>query len=54
MLPKIGYDRASEVARAAEASGQTIKETLIELKICTEEEFEELVSPEAVMALGFR
>lgn len=33
--PKIGYDMASKVAKNAHKKGMTLKESAMELKVCT-------------------
>lgn len=47
--PKIGYDMASKVAKNAHKKGLTLKESAMELKALTEEEFDELVRPELMI-----
>ncbi|KAG7665817.1 uncharacterized protein J8A68_000642 [[Candida] subhashii] len=44
--PKIGYDNASKVAKNAHKKGITLKESCLELKMLTSEEFDEWVRPE--------
>ncbi|KAG5420340.1 FUM1 [Candida metapsilosis] len=44
--PKIGYDKASKVAKNAHKKGITLKESCLELKMLTSEEFDEWVRPE--------
>src|SRR5262249_22145730 len=39
--PKIGYDNAAKVAKKAHAEGKTLRETAIELKLLTGEEFDQ-------------
>jgi fumarate hydratase, class II len=43
--PKIGYDRAAEIARFAHHKNLTLKEASVALGHLTEEEFESLVQP---------
>ncbi len=52
LLPKIGYQKASEVAKAVENTDITIKEYVLSNNLITKEEFEYLTSPEAILALG--
>jgi len=52
LLPAIGYDRASEVAKRAQAEGLTIREVVLDEGLLTEEQFEQLITPEAVTRLG--
>jgi fumarate hydratase class II len=47
--PKIGYDMASKVAKNAHKKGLTLKESAMELKALTEEEFDALVRPELMV-----
>ncbi|KAL2890974.1 Fumarate hydratase, mitochondrial [Ceratocystis lukuohia] len=47
--PKIGYDMASKVAKNAHKKGLTLKESALELKALTEEEFDTLVRPELMV-----
>lgn len=47
--PKIGYDMASKVAKNAHKKGLTLKESAMELKALTEEEFNTLVRPELMV-----
>jgi len=42
---KIGYDKASEIAKNAHKNGTTLKEEAIKLKYVTEEEFNNWVDP---------
>lgn len=44
--PKIGYDAASKVAKNAHKKGITLKESALELKVLTAEEFDQWVVPE--------
>ena len=46
--PQIGYDKASEVAKAALKEGKTVKQVVVEKGYLTEEEAEEVVDPEAM------
>ena len=51
---KLGYVKASEVAKKAAEQKKTIKQILLEEKLCTEDEYNSLTTAEAVMAMGFR
>lgn len=44
--PYIGYDNAARIAKAAYASGRTLKEEAIRLNLLTSEEFDRYVKPE--------
>ena len=46
LAPKIGYDKASQVAKAAHANGTTLREEAIRLGVVTGVEFDRLVRPE--------
>jgi fumarate hydratase class II len=45
LSPKIGYDNASKVAKAAHANGTTLREEAVKLGFVTAEEFDSLVQP---------
>lgn len=47
--PKIGYDMASKVAKNAHKKGLTLKESALELKALSEEDFDNLVKPELMI-----
>ena len=53
LLPVIGYDRATDLVRAARASGRGLRETAIAGGFVTAAEFDACTSPEAVSRLGF-
>ena len=44
--PVIGYDMASKVAKNAHKKGITLKESAMELKALSEEDFDKYVRPE--------
>jgi fumarate hydratase class II len=44
--PHIGYDKAARIAKAAHASGKTLRETAIELGLVTGEQYDAWVRPE--------
>ena len=46
LSPKIGYDKAAEVAKAAHARGTTLREEALRLGHVSEDEFDRLVRPE--------
>lgn len=52
LIPKIGYNKASEIVGIASEKQISIKEAAIQLQIISEKEFEELITPEAVCRLG--
>ncbi len=53
LVPRLGYDRAGEVAREAQASGRTVRQTVLDLGLLTASELDRLLSAEAMTALGF-
>jgi fumarate hydratase class II len=52
LSPKIGYDKAAEIAHLAHEKGQTLLEATLELQYLTEEEFRETVKPEKMTSPG--
>lgn len=48
--PVIGYDMASKVAKNAHKKGTTLKESAMELKALSEEDFDKYVRPELMLA----
>jgi fumarate hydratase class II len=46
LAPRIGYDKAAKIARAAHANGTTLREEATRLGYVTEDEFDRLVRPE--------
>ncbi len=46
LAPHIGYDKASEIAKAAHKRGTTLREEAVRLGHVTEEDFDRLVRPE--------
>jgi fumarate hydratase class II len=47
--PYIGYDNAAKLAKNAHKKGITLKESALELKVLTEEQFHEWVKPELML-----
>lgn len=47
--PYIGYDNAAKVAKTAHKNGKSLKETAIELKLCTNEQFDQWVQPHKML-----
>ncbi len=43
--PHIGYDNAARIAKTAHKTGKSLKETAIELELCTAEQFDAWVQP---------
>jgi aspartate ammonia-lyase len=54
LIPKVGYEKAGEVAARAIREKKSIEEILLADGLCSEAEYDWLTSPEAVTALGFR
>ena len=52
LIPKIGYKRASELIQKAKNESLSIKEVAVKNGFVTDEDFEKLISPEAVCRLG--
>jgi fumarate hydratase class II len=50
LAPKIGYDNAAAIAKAAHKNGTTLKEEALRLAHVTAEEFDALVRPEGMLA----
>ncbi|MBA3739250.1 MAG: class II fumarate hydratase [Actinobacteria bacterium] len=49
LAPKIGYDKAAEVAKRAHHEGTTLKEAALALGYLTEEEYDDIVVPEKMV-----
>ncbi len=49
LSPKIGYDKAAQVAKAAQANGTTLREEAVRLGFVTGAEFDRLVRPEKMV-----
>ena len=45
LAPKIGYDKAAEIAHKAETEGTTLKQAALALELLSAEEFDEAVQP---------
>lgn len=54
LLPALGYEHCSRIARQAISEKKTIRQIVLNANLLTEEEFERLISPEAVCQLGYR
>jgi fumarate hydratase, class II len=52
LAPHIGYQRATEIAKAAHAAGTTLREEAIRLGYVTAAEFDRLVRPEKMIRPG--
>jgi fumarate hydratase class II len=49
LTPKIGYDKAAEIAKTAHHQHKTLKEVALELGYLTEQEYDEAVVPEKMV-----
>ena len=49
LAPKIGYDKAAEIAKKAHHEGTTLKEAALALGYLTEEEYHDIVVPEKMV-----
>lgn len=52
LISEMGYTKAHEIAKLAEKSGRTVKQTVVSEGMLTEERFDALTTPEAVNRLG--
>jgi len=52
LLPALGYEGASRVAKLARESGRTVREVVLAEKLMDSAQFDALISPEAVCRLG--
>jgi fumarate hydratase class II len=52
LAPRIGYDKAAAIAKAAHANGTTLREEAVGGGYVTAEEFDELVRPERMIGPG--
>ena len=52
LLEKIGYQAAQDIAKEATGERKSVRQLVVEKGLLTEEEFDELVSPESVSRLG--
>ncbi|MBT3200276.1 MAG: aspartate ammonia-lyase [Phycisphaerales bacterium] len=52
LVESIGYESAGKVAAQAERTGESIRQSVIDMELLSGEQFDELVSPQRVMRLG--
>jgi fumarate hydratase class II len=52
LAPKIGYERAAKIAKAAHANGTTLREEAIRLGYVSAAEFDRVVRPEKMIRPG--
>jgi fumarate hydratase class II len=50
LVPKIGYDLSSKVAKNADKKGITLRESVLEFGALTAEDFDDIVRPELMLA----
>ena len=50
LAPRIGYDKAARIAKAAHANGTSLREEALRLGFVSAEEFDALVRPEDMLA----
>jgi fumarate hydratase class II len=50
LAPKIGYDKATEIAKAAHKNGTTLRQEALRLGYVTEAEFDATVRPETMVS----
>ena len=50
LVPKLGYDKAAELAKAAHKNGTSLREEAVALGVISAEEFDALVRPEKMIA----
>ena len=50
LTPRIGYDRAAKIVRAAHANGTTLREEAVRLGFVSEQDFDAWVRPESMLA----
>jgi fumarate hydratase class II len=50
LAPRIGYDQAAQIAKAAHDNGTTLREEALALDLVSAEEFDALVRPEFMLA----
>ncbi len=52
LAPKIGYDKAAEIAKTAHKNGTTLRDEALRLGYVTAEDFDDLVRPESMIGPG--
>ena len=45
LAPKIGYDNAAKIAKAAHNNGTTLKEEVMKTNLISEKEYEKIMDP---------
>lgn len=54
LVAELGYEKCSRIAQQARENNKTIRQVVLEQKLLTNEQFDELIRPEAVCRLGFK
>lgn len=54
LIPKLGYEKAQEIFLEAKKNRKTIREFILSKKLMDAAEFEKLIAPETVTALGMK
>ena len=54
LVAELGYDTCAQITAQAKEQNKTIRQIVLEQKILSKEQFDELISPEAVCRLGFK
>ncbi len=49
LVPKIGYDKAAEIAKTAHKNGTTLKEETLKLNYVSSDDFDSIVQPETMI-----
>jgi fumarate hydratase class II len=52
LSPRLGYDKAAEIAKKAHADGTTLREACLELAYLSAKEFDEIVDPSRMVGPG--
>jgi aspartate ammonia-lyase len=53
LLPALGYEKATEAARAVKGTGKSVYQVVLEMGFLDRETLDRLLSPEAMTSLGF-
>ena len=52
LIPEIGYEKATEITRQRQETGKPVRELVNEAGLMTDEQIDQLITPEAVCRLG--
>lgn len=53
LIPVLGYEKCSKISQQAQQQKKSIQDVILEQKLMRKEDFEQLITPEAVNKLGF-